>query len=167
MQINVAQLLKSPIGTTRSYDIDEDIRLDDSEPRRVAGEVELTRTHRGVLARTRLNAVLMLNCSRCLAVFEYPVMVEFEEEYVPAIDIASGVALPAPEDSSLFVIDEHHILDLREAVRQNLLLAVPMKPLCRDLCEGICPGCGQNLNTGACRCAREGIDPRWSGLTQP
>jgi uncharacterized protein len=90
----------------------------------------------------------------------------FEEEYLPTIDAVSGAPLPLPEEASTFTIDEHHILDLTEAIRQYALLAVPMKPLCRKECAGLCPNCGKNLNQGPCDCPAQNIDPRWSKLTK-
>jgi uncharacterized protein len=62
------------------------------------------------------------------------------------------------------MIDEHHLLDLSEAIRQNALLAVPMKPLCREDCSGLCQQCGKDLNKGQCDCNKSEIDPRWAKL---
>ena len=90
----------------------------------------------------------------------------FEEEYFPVIDVASGGSLPLPDEPGCFTIDEHLILDLTEAVRQYALLALPMKPLCRQDCAGLCPTCGRNLNQGGCDCPPQGLDPRWSGLSK-
>jgi len=75
--------------------------------------------------------------------------------FYPSIDILSGlpVALPDEDASSSFTIDEHHILDMSEMIRQYNLLAMPMKPLCRVDCGGLCPECGANLNENKCHCA--------------
>jgi uncharacterized protein len=72
--------------------------------------------------------------------------------------------MPLPDEPGAFRIDERHIIDLSEAVRQYTLLAVPMKPLCEAACAGICPTCGKNLNLGACRCPPPEGDPRWAKL---
>jgi uncharacterized protein len=88
-----------------------------------------------------------------------------EEEYYPTIDLDTGAPLPAPEEETPFLIDQHHILDLREAVRQQLVLAEPMKPLCRDGCAGLCPTCGADRNAGPCTCPVADVDPRWAALT--
>jgi uncharacterized protein len=69
-----------------------------------------------------------------------------------------------PDDPGCFTIDEHHILDLTEAIRQYTVLAVPMKPLCNENCAGLCPSCGQNLNQGECGCPSPDTDPRWANL---
>ena len=79
---------------------------------------------------------------------------------------AFGASLPVlPEDEGNLV-DEHHILDLHEVVRQRLLIGQPPHPLCADACQGLCPTCGKNLNDGGCDCAAEDADPRWAALRQ-
>ncbi len=170
MDINVAQLLKAPTGTTREYKVDEEIEFgEDSSKHPVKGDVKLTRTQRGILVQARLDVEAELTCSRCLTVFGCPLSLDIEEEYIPSIDIISGVPLSAPDDESAesaLLIDEHHVLDLTEAVRQYTLLAAPMKPLCREDCAWLCQTCGQNLNHGACQCPKQDIDPRWADLTK-
>jgi uncharacterized protein len=63
-------------------------------------------------------------------------------------------------------IDEHHVLDLTEVVRQALFLAMPMNPICKDDCAGLCPQCGSNLNQEQCQCERDTVDPRLEVLRQ-
>jgi uncharacterized protein len=167
MQINVSQLLKSTIGVKREYAIDSTIDLlDDGNVTSIRGNIELIRTNRGILAKGTLHSEVTLDCSRCLCIYNCPLTINLEEEFFPVIDVVSGTSLPAPEEPDSFQIDEHHILDLRDAVRQNALLALPMKPLCREECAGICPECGSDLNRGLCQCANENIDPRWSKLVE-
>jgi uncharacterized protein len=55
-------------------------------------------------------------------------------------------------------------LDVREVIRQNALLAIPMKPLCKEDCAGLCSQCGKDLNTKQCKCIKQEIDPRWAKL---
>ncbi len=138
---------------------------DDEDSHRVQGEVSLVRTHRGVLLQGTLCTEAELACSRCLSMFTCPLTLNIEEEYIPEIDVTTGIPLPPPEEPGTFTINEHHILDLTEAVRQHALLAIPMKPLCREDCAGLCPRCGCNLNDGPCDCPTEAINPRWSKLT--
>jgi uncharacterized protein len=167
MEINVSQQLKAPIGNLREYEIDDvsDI-LGNGLKTEIKGRVKLTRTNRGILAQGTFKTGVPLDCSRCLKPFESPLTISIEEEFFPAIDVNSGTPLEIPDDPASFMIDEHHILDLREAIRQNALLAIPMKPLCREDCAGICPQCGKDLNEGSCDCNKEVIDPRWAKLIQ-
>ena len=112
----------------------------------------MIRTDKGILVKGILEGQSHLMCSRCLTFFKHPLKFTIEEEFFPSIDVTRGVFLPPPEDSSVLMIDDHHILDLGEAVRQYALMDLPMKPLCRTDCGGLCPGCGANLNQEACRC---------------
>ena len=165
LQINVAQLLKSDIGTTRAYVVEEEVDIA-GKSRMVHGEVKLTRSDRSILVKGRLHLEIELTCSRCLSVFGYPLSFDIVEEFLPKIDISTGHALPPPEDDEAFTITDRNILDLIEAVRQYALMAIPMKPLCRPNCTGLCPVCGCNLNRGACSCPPEPIDPRWAKLRE-
>ena len=165
MRINVSQQLKSPIGSTRNYDVSEIVNLAGGDSL-VEGKVTLVCTDRGILARATLHTVIEVTCSRCLSVFNCPLTLNIEEEYFPITDVASGTALPLPEERSSFLIDEHHILDLTEVIRQYVLLIMPMKPLCREDCAGLCSTCGYDLNQGPCNCLPQQADPQWPELSK-
>jgi len=165
MEINVSQQLKSAIGTLREYEIDDKLDiLETGQSSLIKGAVNLTRTNRGILVQGKLQTTIPTECSRCLNQFECPLVIDIEEEYFPLIDVNSGTTLEIPEEPDIFRIDEHHILDLSEAIRQNALLAIPMKPLCQENCPGLCPLCGKDLTKGQCECNKEQIDQRWSKL---
>jgi uncharacterized protein len=165
MEINVSQQLKTPIGNVRDYDINNLIDiLGVGISIQVEGSVKLTRTNRGILVQGTLHGVIPVECSRCLNVFDHQLAINLEEEYFPVIDVNSGNAMELTDEPGSFYIDEHHVLDLREAIRQNALLAIPMKPLCRVDCAGLCQKCGKVLNEGQCDCEKVKIDPRWSKL---
>jgi uncharacterized protein len=165
MEINVAQLLKSPIGSVREYEVDEDIDIpDEGTSCEVKGKVGLTRTDSSILARGKLTTRVELTCSRCLSPLRCPLNVKIEEEYYPTIDIVTGARLAPLEDAEHFTIDERHILDLTEAIRQTVVVSIPMKPLCKDDCTGLCPVCGRNLNQGDCGCPPREADARWAVL---
>ena len=124
------------------------------------------RTGQGILIRGVLDTAIDATCSRCLSSFSWPLTLDIEEEYFPTTDVISGAPLPLPEEPGCFTIDEHYVLDLTEAIHQHLLLAIPMKQLCREDCAGLCPNCGHNLNQGPCDCLPQGVDPRWSKLSK-
>ncbi len=165
MSINVSQQLKAPIGSVRDYEVSEvvDIAGGDSL---VQGELGLIRTDLGILAKGTLHTEVEVTCSRCLSLFSCPLSLDIEEEFFPTVDVVTGAWLPVPDESGCFTIDEHHTLDLTEAICQYALLAIPMKPLCRGDCAGLCPNCGHNLNHGPCDCPPQGMDPRWSELSK-
>lgn len=170
MRYNVSQLLKEHVGATRHYQLQEDIsELDPSlKPLTdLVGNVDLIRTNDGILVRADLRTNVELTCSRCLVQFSMPVRFKIEEEFHPTIDILTGARLPQPDDADEATqIDAHHLLDLSEIVRQDLTLALPLVPLCRNDCKGLCPNCGKNWNEGDCECADVEMDPRFAILKQ-
>lgn len=166
MIYNVAQLMKAPVGTSIEYDIHEDeIQLDEDiqviGP--LLGHVRLRRTNQGLLVDGWVDLTLRLSCNRCLKEFAQPMHVTFAEQFYPTVDVVSGLPLPPFDEEEIFPIDAHHLVDLTEAVRQNVLLALPMVALCREDCLGLCPQCGHDLNLGPCECKPE-VDTRFSVL---
>jgi len=168
MLYNVAQLLKAPVGTSLEYSIhEEDVQLDEDlkviGP--IDGHVRLRRTNQGILADGWVDLTLELTCTRCLKVFEQSIHVPFMELFYPTLDIISGLPLPPSDEEDAFPIDEHHLLDLTEAIRQRVLLELPIATLCREDCAGLCPQCGHDLNLGPCDCKPE-VDARFSVLAE-
>jgi uncharacterized protein len=164
MQLNVLQELRQPLGSVTTYDISEqNIRLDDSELKGVLGTITLLRTDRGLLATLNARASVSERCVRCLSDVDFPVDVEFDEEFVATVDAHTGARVRLTNDDEAFRIGPDFILDLREPIRQYGLMAEPVKPLCRPDCAGLCSNCGSNLNEGACECAPP-IDERLSVL---
>jgi len=158
MQINVAQLLKWPVGTTRIHPIDTDqpLQLDDERTVKLtAGRVRLDRINTGILARGDAEGTVTLECGRCLEPYEAAIKVHFEEEFAPSVEVHTGAPLPPPEDDLTFVIDGNHILDLSEALRQNMLVALPISPIHSPSCLGLCPICGGNRNLDPCTCVAD------------
>ena len=136
LSFNVAQLEKGLIGSTRDYQVDDCLNVDGQEIP-VKGAVRLTRTNRSVLVSAALKTAVSLECCRCLNQYECPLEVRFEEEFFPTLDVTLGVPLDVEDAEESFTVDEHHVLDLTEAIRQYVILAQPMKPLCRTACPGI------------------------------
>ncbi|MFC2058452.1 DUF177 domain-containing protein [Chloroflexota bacterium] len=158
MRINVAQQLKEPVGSVRQYEIEGS----SEEGHPIKGKVHLTRTNRSILVKGMIETGGSAACSRCLEEFVYPLSLEIEEEYLPTRDLVSGLPLPLQE--GVFIIDENHILDLTEAVRQYALLAKPMNPVCQQNCAGLCAHCGHNLNCGPCDCMPAHSNSPWAQL---
>jgi len=146
--IDVSEQIKEPIGWIQHYEISE------TGDCPIHGEMRLLRTDRGIFVSGALETTGKAVCSRCLSSFDQPVTLKIEEEYL----------LEAEEGT--FTIGENREIDLTEAVRQYSLLALPMKPLCREECAGLCPSCGHNLNLGACGCSPSAVDPRLAQLAR-
>jgi uncharacterized protein len=165
MQFHVAQILREAVGSRREYAVEETCNAEgDQSAFQVRGNVTLLRTDAGLLATADLESYVQATCSRCLGPAQVPVHLHIEEEYYPTIDVVTGVRLPAPDDAIAFLIDEHHILDLCEPARQQLVMAEPMQPLCREDCAGLCPTCGMDRNEGPCGCPPSDVDDRWAAL---
>jgi uncharacterized protein len=169
MLYNVAQLMKASVGATLEADIHEDdIQLDEDlkviGP--IDGHVRIRRTNQGLLVDGWVDLTLQLECNRCLKAFEHPMHITFLEQFHPTVDVFTGVSLPPIEDEDIFPIDAHHQVDLTEAIRQHVLLDIPMMTLCREDCAGLCSQCGKDLNLGPCDCQPEVTDTRFSVLQQ-
>jgi len=87
-----------------------------------------------------------------------------EDEFFPLIDINSDSHLEVAGDE--LTIDQNHILDLDEAIRQYIIMATPTKLLCKPDCPGICPVCGQEFAKGDCKHRNKPYDHRWDKLVQ-
>jgi uncharacterized protein len=163
MQFNVSDLLREGYGTFREHIIDDDVVVDGIR-RHVTGTARFDRTPEGILVRARLRGAMDAECSRCLKPTTFPVDVEFEEQYVPTIDPLTGARVTPPEgEEDAYRISERHMLDLSEPLRQYWSMALPMAPVCREDCAGLCPNCGEERAPGH-SCGPEPIDARWEKL---
>jgi uncharacterized protein len=112
--------------------------------------------------RGRLAAALGMACSRCLESFEFPVAQELDFFYLPR----AADAAREEEEEEVELKDRDMVvtyyqgdqLDLGDMIREQLFLAAPVKPLCRDDCQGRCPECGANRNDAPCACPRAESD---------
>lgn len=158
VRVNVAALRRKPGAALRvSGEVEVGaVRHEGSEVRFAAPlrvEAELANARLGLLARGGARGVAEFTCDRCLAPFTREVVFSFLEEY-----------RFAEADGGEAHVLEGEEVDLAEPVREHLLLALPVKKLCRPDCRGLCPVCGQNLNAGDCGCERERVDPRLARL---
>ncbi|MEZ4862645.1 MAG: DUF177 domain-containing protein [Caldilineaceae bacterium] len=185
MQYNVAQLLKEPVGSVRRYELQEMIDGLDNDLELlgpVVGTLQIMRTNSGVLVTATLSTALRVECSRCLEPIVMPLRFEIEESFRPLTEVETGRYLRPDEfqgeaedyEDEALLIDEHHILDLAEVLRQNIWLSLPMYPSCNWAGEGECPNLiarrqmldeMQQTEEGSTLAAEsEEIDPRWSAL---
>ena len=138
--VNVVGLLKSQTGDTRSYRLKLDTFEADGETiaQDIVGDVRLTRLRDAIIASVSAIGVVPLSCARCLRGYDQPFEVEFDEEYRQTVDVRTGIDLDdEPTDDELFSrINENHELDLREPMRQEILVVLPMRPDCGPDCPG-------------------------------
>ena len=157
------QLLNSFARTFKPEDV-----ADESDAYRIVAPVDLAFEIHKDKDRFRLvgnvATELELPCSRCLEAYRLPVSAPFDLRYVPATEASTEPEREVDDgdlETSYYRNDE---IDLNELMREQFYLALPMKPLCREGCRGLCSQCGANLNTDTCDCAPAWTDPRLAAL---
>jgi uncharacterized protein len=129
------------------------------------GEAELLNNTLGeIRVRGRVNVELELRCDRCLEPLQYPINEPFDLFYRPAQDAQLPHDAAIDEGESQIGFYEGGGIELSEILREHVLLLLPMHAVCQEECAGICPKCGQNLNTTDCSCTEEIVDDRWEAL---
>lgn len=164
MKIEVASIRKVP-GETRFYEFKEEIppfeiggtQISFTEP----ASVKLQVTNNGVslVVKGEISGTLQLSCSRCLEPFQQHMETAFEEQYRHVSETGNE-----EDDERNYQIYDADTIDLTEAIREDIILAMPMKPVCSSGCQGICPTCGLNKNNAECTCREENLDPRFAVL---
>ena len=159
-QIRTAQDRFERVYRPDQFEADEDYRVvapvslafdifKDKQAFRLAGRVQTT---------------LELKCSRCLEPFAVPVDQEFDLRYQPHTANAGEGEREIEEDDLTTAFYEKDEIDLGHLMHEQFVLALPMKPLCKDTCKGLCVHCGTDLNKGTCACAPAWTDPRLAVL---
>lgn len=108
----------------------------------------------------RVGTTLELMCSRCLETFQTPADESFDVMFLPHREDAGEVDRKLEDDDTTTTFYRDHVLDLGQLMQEQFYLAVPMKPLCREDCRGLCANCGTNLNSGSCGCTNTWHDPQ-------
>ena len=111
-----------------------------------------------------VQSTLTLTCGRCLEEMALPVDVPFDLLYLPHQENVGEGEVEVEDDDLTTAYYRNDQIDLGQLVVEQFLLALPMKPLCRESCRGLCPECGTNLNTATCSCVHTWTDPRLEGL---
>ena len=114
----------------------------------------------------RVQSTLELPCSRCLEPFRLPVASPFDLRYLPVSEASSDAEREVDDEDLETSYYENDAIDLNELLREQFYLVLPMKPLCKEDCRGLCAQCGTNLNTGTCDCAPAWEDPRLAPLKE-
>ncbi len=143
LRINVGFFINQPAGASRVFHFDFDqIRLTpDFDLQPLHGEVQISRTPQGLFLEGRFTGKLPSECVRCLAEYKQELKTTFQEVFAFRSRTFTDSGLIVPEDGNI---------DLSPLVREYLLLEMPIKPLCRPDCLGLCIECGENLNERLC-----------------
>lgn len=138
--------------------------------------LEVARVQRALAVVGRVEVALSLECARCLAPVETSLSLGTALLFVPersgagadvdplqSLDL-SDLPFELPGEDLEVLEQAGPEIDLGEAMVDQVVLALPQKPLCQENCRGLCPECGQDLNVASCRCAEDRVDPRFAAL---
>lgn len=137
-----------------------DIGLDERFNRPVRVKLTVEKTNRQLLLNAEAQSGGIFICDRCLDEFQREVISDYSVMYVQG---SKGGEMDEEKEVQ-YLAPDANMIDIGEDVRQFLLLALPLKMLCKEDCLGLCPICGTNRNKSTCSCITEETDPRWSDL---
>jgi uncharacterized protein len=136
-----------------------------------SGRAEVLHDHRGprdIVADIRLRGSFagkfQVPCARCVEPVEIPLGGEFDLIFRPAEadSEATERSITAPETEIGYY--QKDSLSLEDVLREQVLLSLPVRTLCKPDCKGLCPRCGENRNSQPCNCEEGPSDPRWEAL---
>jgi uncharacterized protein len=142
-RFNVGFIIHEEVGYNHDFPFafDEITLGDDLELRAFEGSVNVGKTPQGLIVQADFSAETTLTCARCLTEFESGLNWSFTELY--AFDKRS-------ETESGLILPEDAQLDMAILLREYALLEIPISPICKPGCKGLCPECGENLNERDC-----------------
>jgi len=132
----------------------------------LTADITVVREFDHLKAAGRVHVPMALTCGRCLATYASAIdstfRIIFRKETAPNAEVEDETEL-CDDDliSSTYCGDE---LDLAHEIEEQVLMEIPLKPLCEEDCKGLCPACGADLNTDSCSCPREPINIKFSAL---
>ena len=158
MRFDVSHLVNAPIGTRSMVRLDvETVALgDDLDLRCLQGKINFARSTDCLLAEGQLDAVLDSECVRCLTSFPLSLTVQLD-------DLTFALPHISSQDDQ-YRVSKDGWIHADPVLREQVLLNIPYRPLCRPDCRGLCSDCGQDLNDGSCGCEESKIDPRLAAL---
>jgi len=142
-RINVGFIIHEEVGYTSEFPFEfEKVRIDeDLDFVDFIGTIEVSRTPQGLLVQGKFSGETMLECVRCLNEFSKSLVWKLTELYAFNEKSASDSGLIIPDDAQI---------DLESIIREYALLEIPINPICKPNCKGLCPVCGQDLNVADC-----------------
>jgi uncharacterized protein len=176
MLIEIQELELHPVEFREEFSpgvIDLGPDLQQLTPLRSEGRADLVEEHHGkhkviqdIRLKGKLDTSIEVACARCLEPVVHELKREFELLYRPLGSDAGHEELSVTDAEAEIGYYQGMGLLLEDTLREQVLLAVPLKTVCREECKGLCPQCGKNLNEGPCSCAPPPADPRWSALKE-
>src|SRR5215216_1693458 len=167
MRIEVENLTATARPFAHTYR-PEEVELEEEGARLVSeAKVEGSATRKGEQVRLRgtIRTEAELLCDRCLAPERAPLAVEFDTSFIPQeVEAVKAENVELQAEDLILSAYEGDAVDLDELVREQILLGLPSRHLCREDCKGLCQRCGADLNAGQCSCEQGEADPRWAAL---
>jgi uncharacterized protein len=159
LRLNIGFIIHQSIGYNRDFPFEFPFILlkPDLNLKNLIGTVRITRTAQGLLVQVKMLAVTQAECVQCLADFEQSLEIDFTELYAFTSNSVTESGLYVPENG---------LLDLAPLIRDEMFLAIPISPVCKPDCKGLCPICGENLNETTCHHEEESIDLRLNSLKE-
>jgi uncharacterized protein len=174
MEFKVSELEREPIDFDLELppgDVDLGEEAEQVGPLATEGRAEVLHEHRGpkdIVADIRLKGSFagkfQVPCARCVEPVEIPLSAEFDLIFRPAEADSEALerSITAPETEIGYYLRDS--LSLEDVLREQVLLSLPVRTLCKPDCKGLCPRCGENRNSTACTCEQGPADPRWEAL---
>ncbi|PYX93428.1 MAG: DNA-binding protein [Acidobacteria bacterium] len=176
MLIEIRELELHPVDFKEEFEpgaVDLGPDIQQRTPLKGAGRAQLVEEHHGkhkslkdIRLQGQLSTSLDLYCARCLEPLSQDIKRDFDLLYRPLGADAGKPETPVSSTDAEIGYYQGEGLLLEDALREQLLLALPLKVICREDCKGLCPQCGKNLNVEQCSCAEPVEDPRWSALKE-
>jgi uncharacterized protein len=164
MIIDIDRLPREGLKISREFEFSNGEIIEESavffQPVHV--EMSVKKVGEQVFIKGRIKTILSFVCCRCLVPYEFPVDSHFDLVYLPEELEQAKDELGSDDLNTSFYYSRR--IDLREVVLEQFNLTFPVKPLCSENCQGICPVCGRNINSGECSCIRDDSDSRLERL---
>lgn len=161
MKITISEI-EETLNVEFSEQLSQNAVLRTSTPSHAHLKVE--RNGEEVSVKGEIESTVLLQCSRCLVEYDSDLSFDVDLLYHSIKEINREETHQISEDEVGIGFYRNDELDVTEVVREQIILRLPMKPLCREDCRGLCPVCGIDLNLQQCDCRREFIDPRLEAL---
>ncbi|MEW5975229.1 MAG: DUF177 domain-containing protein [Acidobacteriota bacterium] len=166
MRIDIRELDLGPLNLRGSIRAEE-LSLDPSEvalPGKIEVEVVAERQASNIRVRGHFATEIEVACSRCLEAVHLPLISDFDQFYQSNAEHHLMGEIELSEKDTELGFFSGDCIDVSDIIREQILLALPMKPMCREDCLGLCPYCGKNRNLTACDCESLSVDPRLAEL---
>ena len=161
MKVIIADIPKEGL----EFDLN-DILISDTVLSPVNAHLRVDKVGAEVMVTGELSSEAHLQCSRCLKDFSRELVVPVELVYHPAEDLKREEMYEIKDDELDTDFYSGEELDIFTILKEQIELNLPMKPLCKNACKGLCPHCGTDLNTGTCNCSAAGTNPHFAVLKQ-